>query len=112
MAFAVKARIGRGERPAAASRLRISAVVAKPSRSGIWQSISTRSKLSRSRAASASIPLPATVTRQFRPSSMFTATSWLTTLSSARSTRPEKATSWTAGAAAWPSVRLLPLPAR
>ena len=65
----------------------MAAVASKPPISGICTSISTRSKVSRSSAASASRPLLATVTAWPRlREQLRRATRWLTTLSSASST--------------------------
>ena len=78
------------QRSAAPSPSRIAAVAAKPSMRGIWQSIRIRSYRVCDIASSAALPSAATSTSKPRLSSNKVATIWLTSLSSANRTLPEK----------------------
>src|SRR5207245_1585248 len=80
------------------SRRRIAAVAVYPSISGISQSMRTRSGGRRSSSASASLPLSATLTRYPNPSSIATATSRFTALSSTTRTWAPSAVSTGGGA--------------
>ncbi len=88
IALAVTAIIRTGSAPLRASSLRISSAAWNPSRTGIWQSISTASNGSDLNRSTTSLPFAATTDSTPIASSMPTATAWFTALSSATSTRP------------------------